>query len=332
MKNYYRILGIEPGAGSRDIRKAWLGKAQQLHPDHNPDDPTAEEQFKEAQEAYRILSDPFLRSRYDESGYESPVSAPAEHTVRHYFYAKYPSAELRQFEEFEVSFTYSGKGRLFRRPAWKDFFITGSPYISYRMVQIDQIPVRETTFRYILCPLITGGQTMGRAGITIGQQSFFTEPFQVHVSPVACHFTDHEPAGSKPLNLVLHHDFQGEESKAPVSEKKKNHTVLIPRSRTAYIFHCIGMTMKVVCMIWGAVMIPFYYPVPFLLAALMGSLVGGINITIMYRLAGVKSKFLHARKFHTVKNYLDRGYVLGESTGIPGLKSPVLYELQKLLF
>lgn len=332
MKNYYKILGIDAGADSKAIRKAWLMKAKQLHPDHHPDDPTSEELFKEAQEAYRILSDPFLKSRYDESGYESITgSAPAAEVV-HYFCSGCSQTTVKQFEELEVTFTYSGRGRMFRRPSFKGFFITGSPYISHRLVLMEGQTVRETTFRYVVCPMEKGELEIGRSGITIGDRSFFSDPIRITSLENTCHFTSGEKSDGKPLKVVMHHDFEGQESRAPVSEKKKNHIVLVPRSRTAYIFHSIGMTMKIMFMIWGAVMIPFYYPVPFLISALIGSLAGGINVTVMYKLAGVKSKFLHARRYHAVRNYLDRGYVLGESTGIPLMKNSVWYEVQKVLF
>lgn len=68
MKNYYKILGVDPKADHASLRRAWLLKAHELHPDHNPDDPASEELFREALEAWRVLSDPFLRSRYDEGG------------------------------------------------------------------------------------------------------------------------------------------------------------------------------------------------------------------------------------------------------------------------
>jgi hypothetical protein len=332
MKNYYGVLGITPDADARAVRKAWLSKAKQLHPDHHPDDPTAEELFKEAQEAYRILSDPFLKSRYDESRHDPLAGSAASATLQHYFFSKCNQSTVLQFEELEVSFTYSGRGRMFRRPTFKGFFITGSPYVSHRLVVMDGQTVRETTFRYVVCPMEKGELEIGRSGITIGDRSYFSEPVRITSLENQCHFTSGEKADGKPLKVVLHHDFEGQESRAPVSEKKKNHIVLVPRSRTAYIFHSIGMAMKIMFMIWGAVMIPFYFPVPFLIAALIGSLAGGINVTVMYKLAGVQSKFLHARKFQVVSNYLDKGYVLGESTGIPGIRSSFWYEIQKLLF
>lgn len=333
MKNYYDVLGLNSDADARAIRKAWLTKAQQLHPDHNPDDPTSEELFKEAQEAYRILSDPFLRRRYDDSGFHGSVSGPPVYEAPvNYFRASLAVASVLQFDEMEVEFRYTGRGRMFRRPAFKGFFITGPPYISHRLVIADGHQVRETTFRYVVCPVEPGILTVGRAGITIGSQSLFTEPMTVEVQPALCHFMKDARADGKPLKVTLHHDFEGQESKAPLSENKKNHTVLVPRSRTAYIFHSIGMAMKIVFMIWGAIMLKSYFGVPMFFGAMAGALLGGMNVMILYAIAGVRSKCRHARRYAVVQRYLDRGYKLGESTGFPLVKSSGFYELQKLVF
>jgi molecular chaperone DnaJ len=56
-RDYYEILGVDRGAAADDIKKAYRKLAIKFHPDKNPDDPTAEDKFKEAAEAYSILSD-----------------------------------------------------------------------------------------------------------------------------------------------------------------------------------------------------------------------------------------------------------------------------------
>ncbi|MDD5586958.1 MAG: DnaJ domain-containing protein [Alphaproteobacteria bacterium] len=65
MKDYYRILGVDPEANADDIKKAYRGIALKDHPDRNPDDKEAEARFKDAAEAYKILSDPDNREKYD---------------------------------------------------------------------------------------------------------------------------------------------------------------------------------------------------------------------------------------------------------------------------
>ena len=67
-KDYYKILGVEKDANEKEIKKAFRKLARQHHPDVNPDDPKAEERFKEINEAYEVLSDPDKRSKYDRLG------------------------------------------------------------------------------------------------------------------------------------------------------------------------------------------------------------------------------------------------------------------------
>ncbi|HEV7350231.1 molecular chaperone DnaJ [Telluribacter sp.] len=68
-RDYYEILGVDRGAAADDIKKAYRKLAIKFHPDKNPDDPTAEDKFKEAAEAYSILSDEDKRRRYDQFGH-----------------------------------------------------------------------------------------------------------------------------------------------------------------------------------------------------------------------------------------------------------------------
>jgi DnaJ-class molecular chaperone len=62
----YRLLGVPRGANGDDVRKAYRRLARAHHPDANPDDPAAEERFKEIQQAYEILSNPEKHRAYDE--------------------------------------------------------------------------------------------------------------------------------------------------------------------------------------------------------------------------------------------------------------------------
>ena len=69
-RDYYEMLGVEKNASATDIKKTYRKLAIQYHPDKNPDDKNAEEKFKEAAEAYSVLSDPDKRARYDQFGHE----------------------------------------------------------------------------------------------------------------------------------------------------------------------------------------------------------------------------------------------------------------------
>ena len=68
--DYYELLGVERNAGEREIKKAFRRLARDLHPDVNSHDPDAEEKFKQAAEAYEVLSDPERRRTYDSYGHE----------------------------------------------------------------------------------------------------------------------------------------------------------------------------------------------------------------------------------------------------------------------
>jgi molecular chaperone DnaJ len=79
MKDYYAVLGVSKSASQEEIKKAYRKLALKYHPDKNPDDPTAEERFKEINEAYAVLSDPEQRARYDRFGTADPRQArPAD--------------------------------------------------------------------------------------------------------------------------------------------------------------------------------------------------------------------------------------------------------------
>jgi curved DNA-binding protein len=72
-KDYYKVLGIERSADEQEIRRAFRKAAAKHHPDRNPGDASAEERFKEVNEAYTVLSDPEKRSVYNRFGSAGPA-------------------------------------------------------------------------------------------------------------------------------------------------------------------------------------------------------------------------------------------------------------------
>ena len=68
-RDYYEVLGVAKNAEAAEIKKAYRKLALQYHPDRNPGDKEAEEKFKEAAEAYDVLSNEEKRRRYDQFGH-----------------------------------------------------------------------------------------------------------------------------------------------------------------------------------------------------------------------------------------------------------------------
>lgn len=68
-RDYYEVLGVQKGCSEDELKKAYRKMAKKYHPDLHPDDKESEAKFKEANEAYEILSDPQKRSRYDQFGH-----------------------------------------------------------------------------------------------------------------------------------------------------------------------------------------------------------------------------------------------------------------------
>ena len=71
MQDYYETLGVSKNADAKEIKSAYRKVAMKFHPDKNPGDSVSEEKFKEAAEAYSVLSDEQKRARYDQFGHSA---------------------------------------------------------------------------------------------------------------------------------------------------------------------------------------------------------------------------------------------------------------------
>ena len=81
-KDLYRLLGLPTEASEDDIQRAHRKLVREYHPDANPEDPRAEERFKEIQQAYEVLSDDKKRREYDKTLYTSSVEASGRPDTR----------------------------------------------------------------------------------------------------------------------------------------------------------------------------------------------------------------------------------------------------------
>src|SRR6202167_3559946 len=74
-RDYYEVLGVDRGTGEQELKTAYRKLAMQYHPDRNPGDHAAEEKFKEAAEAYSVLSDGQKRAAYDRFGHQGVAAS-----------------------------------------------------------------------------------------------------------------------------------------------------------------------------------------------------------------------------------------------------------------
>lgn len=130
-KNYYDVLGVSKNASQNEIKKAFRKLAAKYHPDKNPDDPSAEEKFKEVSEAYEVLKDPEKRKLYNKVGKDWKQYEQAGGDADHFNWSNYANQNRgyrRQGQGFDMNDIFGGGGGSF-----SSFFETifgggGSPF------------------------------------------------------------------------------------------------------------------------------------------------------------------------------------------------------------
>ncbi|MEJ2151654.1 MAG: molecular chaperone DnaJ [Gemmatimonadota bacterium] len=103
-RDYYEILGVSTDASDEAIKRAYRKVAMENHPDRNPNDPGAEERFKEASEAYSVLRDGDLRARYDRFGHAGVGQGAGAGGFQDFDLADALRAFMRDFGGFEDFF------------------------------------------------------------------------------------------------------------------------------------------------------------------------------------------------------------------------------------
>lgn len=113
--DYYKILGVDKNIAQKDVKRAYLKRAKQFHPDLHPDDPKAKAKFQMLNEAYEVINDPEKRKKYDQYG-EHWKEADAYNAAGGAGGSYYYKGEGSPFEGFDFSgFSQGGGG-------FSDFF------------------------------------------------------------------------------------------------------------------------------------------------------------------------------------------------------------------
>ena len=112
-KDYYSTLGVQKGASQDEIKKAYRKLARKYHPDVNPDDPNAEEKFKEINEAYQVLSDQEKRQKYDQFGsqwkqYQQTGGRPEDFDWSRWSTQGQPGGQYRTVSQEELEQMFGG--------------------------------------------------------------------------------------------------------------------------------------------------------------------------------------------------------------------------------
>ncbi|HEY9661668.1 MAG TPA: DnaJ domain-containing protein, partial [Allocoleopsis sp.] len=199
-KDYYAVLGVDKAASQDEIKKAYRKLARKLHPDLNPDDPAAEDKFKELNEAYEIISDEENRQKYDRYGQywkqaqagRAPEDYPGGYPGATTGFDESEFGSYGGFDDFinELLHRY-GQGDRQGRRAYRYTTAAGAPDVEsdfdpgYRSAYHSYAPHPDTEAAFVL--------SMAEAfkGVTKELQLEGEEPFKVRI-----------PAGAKPGSRI----------------------------------------------------------------------------------------------------------------------------------
>ncbi|CAN5536314.1 hypothetical protein BH11BAC2_BH11BAC2_02950 [soil metagenome] len=324
--DYYTLLGLNPEASSGEVKKAFHRLALQHHPDRNPENPDAAERFREINEAYQVLSDPDRRKRYDQQQHNFIFETEA---VAPYLHAETDRTAIKLNEEVQLTYAYYGEGRFFKKPLLHGWMITSGPLVEYRLVFRNNVKLKETVLHYTLSPIRIGSLEIPSAKISFKQIPYLSNRIQVQVENNSCFFTTGNDAGEHPLKIIL---FREQMTSNTVYRKAflHEHILLIPRSDLAWWYHRTGRIMKLGFAICGGAW-ALVNGHSLFLGIIVGSLIAGVNVHLMYCIMGIKPIFRYAESFPLVKEYKENGFYSG-SQAKDGLVLWKFWDFFKSLF
>jgi hypothetical protein len=305
--NYYQILGVNSDASAAEIKRAFHRLAFKYHPDHHPEDPQSAQQFRIVNEAYQTLSNPQLRSNYDRLRGEFSYSGTAQ--VAPYIEVSVDLANTLLNEEVELIYRFNSEGRSFKKPILNDWMITNGPLVNHREIYRNGKEVRETSLHYTICPLKTGRLIIPAAHIRYDGVQVYSTELEVFVEGNQCFFKKGFIAGKSPLIIPLYREYviSTARYKKTIIQQRK---VLIPRSDLSAWYHKTASIIKI-----GFTFCGMAYALVndqnWLLGAMCGSLFGGINVQIMYKLMNIRPVWLQMYEFPAIKEYIQIGYNYG---------------------
>ena len=306
--DYYSILEVSTTASSEEIKKSFHRLAFQFHPDHNPNNPKATEEFRRLNEAYQVLSNTAERSKYDRSKGDFTRITPIK--IVPYLRVEVDTHSVKLNEEVELTFVFSSEGRNFIKEPVRDWFFSSGPWVEHKDVYEQGVMMRQTRMRYTICPIKTGRLYTPKAQIKYENVLITSDAFEINVGKNHCYFNAESEAGNDPVVVDLYKEIISINArfKKTVIQRRK---VLVPRSTLAAWYHKVGKSIKLICTFCG-ISIALLNDQNFILGGLMGSLFAGINIQVMYKLVSVKSIWYHQSKYPLVQEYYTAGFRLGD--------------------
>ena len=210
-KDYYAVLGVEKTASQDDLKKTYRKLARKYHPDLNPDDKTAEDKFKEINEAYEVLSDPENRTKYDRYGqywrHAEASGAPEGGVASEPGFDESEFSNYGGFDDFINQLLHRyGQGGKQRSSAYQYYSTAAPPDVEsdfdqgYRSVYHSYAPQPDTEAAFVL--------TLSEAfnGVTKELSLEGETPFKVRI-----------PAGAKPGSRIR---IKGQGRTNPITQKR----------------------------------------------------------------------------------------------------------------